>query len=53
MASKCQNCGKYFDTAKGMRIHKADCTKKDPLGTQGIQKRLEKQNKEIRKKFGF
>jgi len=53
MASKCPNCGKYFDTAKGMRIHKADCLKKDPLGTQGIQKRIEKNNKRIRKMLEF
>lgn len=53
MTSKCPNCGKYFDTVKGMRIHKADCQKKDPLGIRGIQKQHEKNKKNIRKMFDF
>jgi len=30
LTSKCPNpnCGKYFDTVKGMRIHKSTCDKK-------------------------
>ncbi len=53
MTSKCPNCGKNFDTAKGMRIHKADCIKKDPLGLKGMHKRIEKNNEQIRKRFGL
>lgn len=53
MTSKCPNCGKNFDTAKGMRVHLADCKKKDPLGFRGMQKQFEKNDRQLRKKLGF
>ena len=52
MTSKCPNCGKNFDTVKGMRIHNADCIKKDPLGLKGKMMQLEKRNKKLMKKIG-
>jgi uncharacterized C2H2 Zn-finger protein len=43
MTSKCPICGKTFKTAKGMRVHKANCLKKDPVGiVEGIDKEIEK-----------
>jgi hypothetical protein len=53
MTSKCPNCGKNFDTAKGMRIHKADCLKKDPFGVKGTMKKMQKDNIKMRKRMGL
>jgi len=47
MVSKCPFCGKNFKTVKGMRIHKANCPKKDPY-----ERMEDSMNKQF-KKIGF
>lgn len=42
MTSKCPNCGENFKTVKGMRVHLADCKKKDPFGFKGRDKHIKK-----------
>ncbi len=53
MVSKCPNCGKSFKIAKGMRIHRASCYKKDPFGVRGMERQLEKNLKDVEKGFRF
>lgn len=53
MVSQCPNCGKSFETAKGMRVHRADCTKKDPFGTKRAKRAWEKVEREMKKAFRF
>jgi hypothetical protein len=49
MTSKCQNCGKSFDTVNEMRIHSAECKKKDPFRLNDNTKQLQNSSKNFKK----
>jgi len=49
MISKCQNCGKSFDTIKEMRIHSAYCKKKDPFRLKDTTKQSQNASKNFKK----
>jgi hypothetical protein len=57
MTSKCPNCGKNFDTVKGMRIHKANCiitiADKIEKNCRVMQKRMEKNSEDMQKRRSF